>query len=445
VECALFFYKKMPKTHQKKLILQALWFISFIFITNKKTLNTPYFIFKRTTLHAQGLFGKMIVKIAVAGIAIGLAVMLVAVAVVGGFQKTIPDEITGFWGHIQISKLNANNTTESQPMAPQPQVLLALQRQPNIAHTQAYALKAAIAKTTTDFEGVVLKGIQSGFDPQFLQRKMLAGKPISITPNDSAPSSQCVVSNTLARRLRLHIGDRLPVYFIEQPPRVRAFTIVGIYSLDIETELGKPIVLCDLRHIQKLNDWTQNEIGGYEIFIKNLSTIDATTRTVRQVLPIELNAQNIKELYPQLFSWLNLFDTNQSVIIFIMILVAGINMISALLILILEKTRTIGLLKTLGMNNKNIKQLFFYTGAYLILIGMALGNFMGLMLIMAQRHTGFLKLPAQSYYVSQVPVHITTTQILWLNIGTLLACAAMLAVPLLVIGKMRPVQAINFD
>lgn len=407
-------------------------------------MNFSYYLFERTTLRGQGLFGKLIVKIAIGGIAIGLATMLVSVAVVGGFQKTIPEEITGFWGSIQVTKLNPNSITDSQPIVQNAELSAQIAKIENVAHVQSFALKAAIAKTSQQFEGIVLKGIDSSFSTVFLKSKMVAGTVFRINAADSLPSNQILVSQLLANRLELHVGSRLPVYFIEQPPRMRAFTVAGIYNLGIEAELGKPIVIADLRQIQRLNGWAKNQIGGYEIYTKNLKNLNATTETVRDALPITENAQNIQELYPQLFSWLSLFDTNQKVIIGIMVLVAGINMVSALLILILEKTTTIGLLKALGLTNFGIKKMFFYTGTYLIAIGLLLGNGLGLLIIYAQKQTGFLKLPAQSYYVSEVPVYITSAQVFWLNVGSLMACATMLWVPLLVINKLSIVKTIQF-
>lgn len=406
-------------------------------------MNSSFYIFKRIALESNRSFSKLIVRIAITGICVGIAVMMIAIAVVNGFQTSVPKKLIGFWGHIQISKLDLDDSFESKPIVFNPELVENLQEKPFTKHIQTYALKAGVAKTDSAFEGVVLKGIDKKFDWTILEENLTAGKKFEIV--DSVKSNETVIPKFLADRLNLKVGDKMNLYFIQQPPRQRRFTISGIYNLGIESEFGKPFILTDLRHIQKLNNWKNRQIGGYELFINDFEQLDQVGEEVREMIDIESNSMTIKELYPPLFSWLNLFDINETIIIIIMILVAGINMISALLILILERTRMIGLLKTFGMNNRNIQKIFLYNGTYLISIGLILGNILGLGILFLQKNYEIIRLPEDLYYVTAVPIEISIWQILLLNLGVLLACFFMLILPSFIISKITPIKAIRFS
>ncbi|MGE5425019.1 MAG: ABC transporter permease, partial [Syntrophothermus sp.] len=318
-----------------------------------------------------------------------------------------------------------------------------LEKIKGIRHIQVYATKAGIIKTRDQIQGMILKGIGKDYDLSFFKNKMIDGNFPRLP--DTGKSNEVVISKSLASLLKLKTGDALRVYFISGSSTLgRKFTISGLYETGLE-EFDKLYVIGDIRHIQKLNNWKEDEVGGFEVLINNFKDLDKLGRIVYKKVGFSLDAKTIKDLYPQIFDWLDLQDINVLIILILMILVAGITMISTLLILILERTNMIGILKALGMNNRGIRKIFLYNATYIIGNGLLIGNLVGFGFCFLQMKFGLLKLPQESYYVSTVPVNIDMTNILLLNAISAIICILMLILPSYIVTRITPVKAIRFS
>lgn len=416
-------------------------------------MNIERFIAKRIIFGTGGTsqLSRPIVRISVLGIALGMAVMILTIAIVTGFQNEIRDKLIGFGSHIQITNYDNNESDEPQPIDKKQQFVDELKTNPDIDHIQIYATKSGIIKTKTANEGALLKGIGTDYDWKFIQENLKSGKPFIVS--DTGVSRDIIISKYLADKLELKLNDKMIIYFLikkvdsaffQYEQRVKAFYISGIYETGFE-EIDKSLVLVDIKQIQKLNYWNSDQIGGFEIAIKDYKKIDDTGYEVNDLVGQGLIAKTVKEINPTIFSWLDLQDVNAIMVITLMILVAGINMISALLVLILERTNMIGILKALGARNSNIQKIFLYNAAYLIGKGLIWGNVIGIAIALFQQHFGLLKLDQATYYVSVIPININLFHILLLNIGTLLSCLVMLIVPSFIISKITPIKAIRFS
>lgn len=404
-------------------------------------MNPELFIARRITMKSKRSFSKLIVRIGIAGIALGLAVMIASVAILTGFKASIRDKITGFAGHIQITRFELNNSLQNSAINRDQSFIKNKFYSPAIRHIQVYASKVGIIKAKEQIEPIVLKGIDGGFDFDFFKDKLVSGTVFN--PEDTLKSNMVLISKYTADRLQLKTGDDFLVYFADNDFRIRKFKISGIYDIGIE-ELDKIYIICPIHIIQKINNWTEKQVGGFEVFLKDFKTLDQTSELVYNGLGMDLEARSITELYPQIFDWLGLLDVNTQVILILMLVVAGINMISALLIMILERTNMIGILKALGMNNISIRKIFLYNATYLIGIGIFLGDLVGVLFCYLQGKYHLLKLDQASYYVSYVPVKISFLPILLLNIGTIIVCLLILIIPSALISKISPMKAIRF-
>lgn len=405
-------------------------------------MNFEFFIFKRIILSKNSEnFSKPAVKIAILSIALGLAVMIISVAIVKGFQNQVSEKVIGFGSHIRITKYDENTSFESKPIEKNQAFYPDFYHYPGIRHVQVFATKAGIVKTDEDIQGVVLKGIGSDYDWTFFNDKIIAGRALKI--QDTIKSNDVLISKILATRLKLQLNDKLSMYFIQDPPRMRKFNIVGIYETGLE-EFDKMYVMCDIAHVQKLNDWNNHQVAGFEILINDFDDLDQIGKYVYDQIDYTLNSQTIKQLNPQIFDWLELQNINVIIILALMVLVAGMNMISTLLILILERTNMIGILKALGTHNWSIRKIFLYNAAYLIGKGLLWGNVIGIGMCIVQKYTGFLKLSQESYYVSVIPIDFSLTNILIINLGTFGISILMLLIPSYVISKISPVKSIRF-
>jgi lipoprotein-releasing system permease protein len=416
-------------------------------------LNTERFIAQRI-INGSGntnRLSKPIIRISVLGIALGLAVMILTVAIITGFQKEIRNKLIGFGSHIQISNYDNNASDEDQAIYKNQTFIEDLKSNPNINHLQIYATKSGIIKTKTDNEGVMLKGIGKDYDWKFINDNLKAGK--AFTVNDSGISRNIVISKYLSDKLDLKVDDKMTIYFLTKKTdstythyqqRVKVFYISGIYETGFE-DVDKRLVLVDIRQIQKLNYWNDNQIGGFEIALNDYKNIDEIGSEINEKVGQTLIAQTIKEVNPTIFSWLDLQDMNAIIVITLMVLVASINMISALLILILERTNMIGILKALGAKNSSIQKIFLINAVYLIGRGLIWGNLIGISIALIQQYFGIIKLDQETYYVSVVPININIIHILLLNAGTLLCCLLMLIIPSFIVTKITPVKAIRFS
>ena len=403
---------------------------------------------------AKKSISRPIVKIAIGGIALGIAVMILALAVVTGFQNEIRNKVIGFGSHITIAKLDNNVSYEPQPIPKLQGFLMDLKADPKIKHLQVFATKSGIMKTNTDNEGLVLKGIDEDYDWTFLEKNLIAGKKISF--NDSLSSKDILISKTISNKLNIKLGEKLLVYFItkkknadssdfiEFEQRVRDFTISGIYETGFE-DLDAQTAFVDIKQLQKLNYWAPDLVGGFEIQINDLSKLNEITEQVNELIGYEYTAQNIKESNPGIFGWLDLMDSNAIIIITLMVIVAAINMISALLILILEKTNSIGLLKALGASNASVRNIFLTLAFKLIRKGLLYGNAIGISLCLIQLKWKVFGLQKESYYLDHVPINFNLIHILLLNLGTIVVCMLFMLLPTMVISKITPVKALRFN
>jgi len=394
------------------------------------------------TLKPEGL-ARPIARVAVISIALGLSVMIIAVAIVTGFQKQIREKVVGFGGHIQITEYNTNSSYEYPPVDRNQPFMAKLKALPGIKHIQVFGIKAGIISTGKQIQGVVMKGIDRDFDTAFFAQRLIKGRmPIL---KDTATSQDILVSHTLSMLLGLKVGGPLRVFFINSGEvRARRFNICGIYETEL-AEFDKIYIIGDIRHIQKLNGWTTNQIAGFEILVSDFNDIDNMGHKVFNLVSYNLNARTIKQLYPQIFDWLELMDMNVLIIIVLMVIVAVITMISTLLILILEQTTLIGLLKAMGAPNWSIRRIFLMKAAWLTLKGMFWGNVIALTICILQMKLHFLTLPQETYYMAFVPINLNPIHVLLINAGTLLICTVMLVVPSYIIARITPVKAIRWE
>lgn len=389
-----------------------------------------------------------IVKIAVAGIALGLAVMILSVAIVTGFKNEVSRKVTGFGAHIQISNFDANNSFETKPISTSDIDFDRVMRINGIEHAQPYITKSGIIKTESEIQAVVLKGIDQQFDWTFMQNNLVAGNIFTIT--DSVKSNRIVISQYVANLLNLNVGDKITVYFVQEPPRMRPFIVSGIYKTSIE-DFDHVFALVDMRHLQKINGWSNDQISGVELTINNFDRLYDLNDSVFFAIgnnfgqKTVLKISQIKERYPQIFDWLNLQDMNVLVILALMLVVACVNMVSGLLILILERTNAIGLLKTFGYNNWQVQKIFVFQSFFLIIKGMAWGNVIGIGLCLLQKYFGIVPLDEASYYMSQVPINLQLWHMAILNIGTIVITLAVMLLPTLLTSKISPATAIKFN
>jgi len=409
-------------------------------------LNLEYFISKNIVKgdSQSKKITKPIVRISIIAIALGLIVMIIALSIVDGFQREIRNKVIGFGSHVQITSYDSQNTYEASPISVHQDFYPSLDTVKGVKHIQVFANKAGIIKTKEEIYGVVVKGVGKDFDWTFFNEKISSGSSLVVDENQA--TNEILLSNYIATKMNLVIGDKMFLYFIQQNGQLRPkdFIVKGIYQTGLE-QFDNLYVLADIAHIQKRNNWTKDQVGGFEVLIDDYDDLDDIGNYVYENIPYDLHSASIKELYPEIFNWLNLQDYNVNIIIILMLIVAVINIISALLILILERTNMIGILKALGMPNWNVRKIFLYNAIYLIVKGMVWGNVIGISLCLLQQNFGFLTLPEESYYVSQVPIELDFRNVVLLNIGTLFVCVLMLLIPSYVITKISPVKAIRFD
>ena len=362
-----------------------------------------------------------------------------------GFQKEIGEKVYGFWGHIHIKQFdfNYNYAIGDKPINKNQNFYPFIDTIPEIRNIQVYANKAGIIKTKEDIEGIVLKGIGSDYNWEFFKQYLIEGDTIQI--KDGKKNNNIILSSKTAQRLKLKLGDDVVVYFIQKPARVRKFKLKGIYNTGLE-EFDKIYALVDIAHIQKLNGWTDNQVGGFQVFLNSLSSLDEVLDYIYyNIIDLSLNAKSTREINPNIFDWLDLQSINQQVILILMILVAAINLITTLLILILERTNMIGILKAIGASNIAIQNIFLYNILIIISMGLFFGNIIGIGLSLIQKHFNLISLPEASYYLTTVPVNLDPITIIALNVGVLIINALILFVPSLLVRRISPIKAIRFD
>ncbi len=413
-------------------------------------MNFEYFIAKRLIKGKEhkSSISTPIIKIAIFAIAIGMIMMLITVATGVGLQRKIREKVAAFNGHILISSFDNNSSVESlMPISSDQNFYPEFSEVEGIVHMQGVATKMGLIRTTSDFDGVVVKGVGKDYNWDSFKEYLVEGRIPDFT---GELNEEILLSSHIANRLGFRIGDKVITYFLKKNTAsnsktlIRAFEIVGIYNSGF-LEFDESFLFADIRHVIKMNKWKPDEIGNFEVFIDDFDQIDKKGQEIYENIPSTLDSQTISLKYATIFEWLKLFDLNIIGIIGIIILVAGINMITALLVLILERTPMIGILKALGTNDWSIRKVFLYNAAYLILIGLFWGNLIGIGLLLIQEQYGIVGLNPETYYVSTAPVYIDIGYIVLLNIGTMLLCLLMLLIPSYIIAKISPTKSIRFQ
>jgi lipoprotein-releasing system permease protein len=411
-------------------------------------LNFEFFIAKRIidSKAYKSSVSAPIIKIGIAAIAVGIIVMMIAVATGIGLQQKIRDKVSAFNGHIIISNFDSNNSQESgKPISTKQDFYPTFKNVDGIKNVQAVASKFGIIRTETDFEAIIVKGVGADYNWDYFQEFLVEGR----LPDYTKERNQDVlISEDLAKRMQFSLNDTFTTFFRKEDPNAMPiplrYNIVGIYNSGLK-EFDETYVIGDLRHIQRLNKWETDQVGSFEVLLEDYSQLNDKYREVFQNTPSLLNAVTVEQKHASIFEWIRIFDKNTYGIIGIMILVAGINMITALLVLILERTKMIGIFKALGSNNWSIRKMFLYNAGYIILKGLFWGNLIGLTLLFVQKYGKIFPLDPAVYHVSEVPVYISFGYILALNIGTFILCLLMLLIPSYLITKISPVKAIRFE
>ncbi|MDD4386020.1 MAG: ABC transporter permease [Bacteroidales bacterium] len=414
-------------------------------------MKTERFIANRLTdpKETKGNLSRPFIKIATIAVALSLAVMIIAVAVITGFKNEISEKTIGFGSHIQILNYDRNISFETTPISSNQEFIPDLLSIDGVKHIQPFAVKPGIIKTDIDIQGVVLKGITKDFDWGFFKKNLKQGNILSL--NDSTTSNSVVISKTLSLLLSLDVGDKFDMFFVQEPPRFRRFTVEGVYDSQM-AEFDKLFVLCDLKHIQQLNGWEPDQVTGLEILISDFRKIQDLTLKVEDIVVFQflsdgsrLRVLSIIEKYPQIFDWLGIQDLNVIILLVLMIAVAGINMISGLLIIILERTYMIGVLKALGAENRFVRNIFLIQSGHIIVRGLLWGNIIGVGLCLLQHYFGIIKLDEANYYLSTVPINLSALHVLMVNIGTFAVTITMLLIPSMVISRISPDKTIKFE
>ncbi|MFA8301003.1 MAG: ABC transporter permease [Hyphomicrobiales bacterium] len=408
-------------------------------------MNFEHYIAKQIYSGKESRFSKPIVRLSIISIAIGLIVMIIAISTVTGFQKEIRNKIIGFSGHLQIEHYDFNTSLESAPISKYQPFYPSIGQLPEVESIYMFAQKGGLIKTSDQIHGVVLKGLGSDYNWKFFKENLVEGRvPVY---NDSVASPEVLISKTLADKMKLKIDDPLRMYFVSQngsAPRGRKFSIVGLYDTGL-ADLDEQIVLGNIMHVQKLNRWEDNQVGGFQMILKSFDDMDVVIDSIYSELPYDLAVTKVTSLYPGIFDWLNLLDTNVYIVLTMMVLIAVITMISTLLILILERISMIGILKSLGTKNRSVRLIFIYNATYIIRRGMLYGNIIGYGLLLIQYYTHILKLDPQSYFVNVVPVNFSLMHFLLLNIGTLVICVFFMLFPSYLVSKIKPSKSIRYS
>ena len=400
-------------------------------------MNYTYYISKRITLQSKRSFSKLIVKIAIAGISLGILVMLMSIGIIRGFKSTIKEKLNGFSGEVQVNAYVPNTFEKNSFIRRDTKIEQNIKAVKGINSMFSYATKVALLKIGNRVEPTVLKGVSDINAYHFLIGSIIEGKRFS-------SKEEIIISKTIADKFNIKLNQALLFYFADQQVKIRKLKVVGIYETGID-ELDRSTIIADLNIIRSVNDWSENQTGAFQLNINQDVNLDNVIDEINDILPIDQKAISNRELYPSLYDWIELLNVNAKVIIILMLLVAGINMVSALLILILERTSFIGILKTLGSSNTQIRKIFAYNATYLIGIGLLIGNVLTIVLSQIQINTHLFKLDQRSYFMSYVPIEMNISDFLFINIGTYLVCMLFVYLASFLILRISPLKAIRFN
>lgn len=416
---------------------------SFYYCISKDSpLNLPLFISRRIAKNESGSFSSTIHRIAVISISVSLMALIVAFMVLYGFQGAIRDKVFSLSGHLTVNKYALSNSFEETSILASDSLMEGLIAHESIRHAQRFALKAGLLKTEEEVQGIILKGVGSDFDTSKFSTQMIEGE----FPDFSGEkySTDVTISEKIATLLRLNVEDKVTIFFAQQPPRYRRLTITGIYSTGME-EFDERFIYGDIAMIRKINDWSDEQAGGIEVFLKDENQIEAMEDELFNTLDIDLNVISSYRQYPQIFEWLKLLNRNVMVLLVLIIFVAAFGMISMVLILIMERTRMVGMMKALGSSDQMIRKVFLYSGLQLVVKGLVIGNALGLLLCWLQYEFQFVPLDAANYYMHFVPVIFDWPTLFGLNVMIVLMVGLTLFIPIRVVSTIEPIKAIRFD
>jgi len=405
-------------------------------------LNLPYFIAKRISDPGDNSFSAIIHKIAIASVALGLAIMMIAFFVLGGFQNNIKDKIYSFSGHIQIKKFSLNNSYEEEPIVLEAARMEAVLKDPYVDHVQEYAHKPGLLTKDDEVYGLLFKGIGRSYNATLFDNYLVEGRFINF--NDTTESNEVMVSQRMAKKMNLNVDDLVISYFIMDPPRTRRVKIVGIYNTGLDA-FDAQMMVGDIKVIRGLNGWAPDQVGGYEVYLKDVADIVEADDSITSKLNVEIYTEKVDEKYIQIFDWLNLLTQNVNIFIWLILFVASFNMVSVLFILIMERTQMIGTFKALGASNGMIRRIFSYNGIQLVLKGLLVGNAIAIGFGLLQDQFHLIPLDAENYYMDYVPIYWDWPVTIGLNFLTLLLVTFVLIIPTAIIARINPVKAIKFD
>ncbi len=411
-------------------------------------MDVAVFIAKRIAFNSQQSFSRFIIRLAITATTVSVAAMIITLAFVNGFQQTVSQKVFSFWGHVRLQQYEANKAlvAEETPLDKNDSIVTFIKGIEGIATVQSFATKSAVLQQQTNIEGVLFKGVEKGYDFGHLKNFLQAGRWPNF--NDSLYSRDIIISQPMADQMQIKLNDTIKIHFIDAAggkSNFRRLTVSGIYKTGIE-EYDKLFAIGDLRLIQRLNNWQPNQIGGYEIYLDDYKKMDEINKYIldKNIIPSNWISKTVKEVYPNIFDWLGIQDVNRDVIIVIMAIVAIINLITCLLILVLERTRMVGILKAIGSTDGTIQRIFLFNATYITVIGVVSGLFFGLGICLLQQATGFIKLDETAYYVSTAPIKLIWWQIVIVCLGTIIVCFLSLIIPTLLVRTVKPVKAIQF-
>ncbi|WP_338872127.1 FtsX-like permease family protein [Spirosoma sp. SC4-14] len=406
-------------------------------------MNVPIFLARKVRHAPEGSFSATVTRVGVVSIALGLAILIVAFAVLFGFKNTIQQKIFLFGAHLQVGKFTNNNSYQETPLALNTAVYRDSTAIPGVKHIQAVALKAGILKTPEELTGVLLKGVGRDYDWNLFRGSIVSGTVPTVGADTGSGSTQLLISQYMASQLRVKVGDNVPLYFLGNPPRARKMTIVGIYETGLE-EVDKTIALGDIRLIQRLNKWGPDSVGSYEIFVNDFNRLNATANNVFDVMSPDMRLTRVTDQYRPLFDWMILLDRNMVILLALITFVASFNMVSVLLVLMMERTPMIGLLKALGGPDQLIRRMFLFVGLNMVGWGLLIGNVVGLGICYIQDRFKLIPLDPKNYFMSFVPITWDWPTILALNGAAILLIALVLWIPTFIINRIQPVKALAF-
>lgn len=392
--------------------------------------------------NAEGGFAGPLSQVAVASIALGVMVMVMSVCILRGFQSEITNKAVGFGSHITIHSYELVGAYQEEPVAVDSGLVARINAVDGVRHVQFFATKGGMVKTDEQIHGILFRGLSRGYDSSFFSSNLVEGH---LPDPDRGTSNEVLISSTIAAKLRLHVGDKMRTYFWQDDSyRSRAFTVAGIYSTDLN-EFDEKYVVGDLRQVQRLNNWDSLQVGGYEVLVDNFGQLDNTARAIREELPYDITLTTVTQANPALFSWLDLLNSNITLILAIMCVVSAIAIISALLIMIFEKSSTIGVLKALGANNASVRKIFIIKASRLIAAGIVIGDALALLLCIVQSRWHVVQLDPESYSMSHVPIDLNPWIFIGVSIGTAAVCMAALLLPAAYISRINPAVTVKID